>query len=164
MIRGLVVPGFVFRLQAVLEHRSHVEQEKMLAVAAIERERQALERALAERQREIRACKEDLRAMLGGGDSGVVDPRPVRLQAAAAFRAQAQSQRLLLQLAGVHRRLESAKEELRRASSAKRAVELLKARRHSQWKREMDRRDSAEMDEIGTRAAVRALLAERGER
>lgn len=154
---------FVFRLQAVLEHRSQVERERMLAVAALERERRALESALADRQREIQACKEDLRAMLGGGGGRVVDPGPVRLQAAAAFRAQTRSQRLILQLAGVHRRLESAKEELRRASSAKRAVELLKARRHWQWKREMDRRDSAEMDEIGTRAAVRALLAERGE-
>jgi flagellar export protein FliJ len=143
---------FVFRLQALLEQRSHEERQKQLAVAAVERERAALEAEIAGHQRVIGGFREDIRAMLA---SGGVDVREVRLQAAASLHAQAATQRKAIRLAGVYQRLESARGELRAAATRRRAVELLKEKRFEHWKDEIKRKEDIELDEIGTLRAAR---------
>jgi flagellar export protein FliJ len=143
---------FVFRLQALLDQRSHEERQKQLAVAAVERERAALEAEIAGHQRVIGGFKEDIRAMLA---SGGVDVREVRLQAAASLHAQAATQRKAIKLAGVYQRLESARGELRAVATRRRAVELLKEKRFEHWKDEIKRKEGIELDEIGTLRAAR---------
>jgi len=67
----------------------------------------------------------------------------------------------VLELAGIHRRLETLREGLRAASRARRAVEILKERRFEAWRREQDRREQAELDEMavirGSRRTVESL-------
>ncbi len=153
------MPRFIFGLQALLDQRNQVERARQLSVAAVERERLTLESGISSLQRQIRSHKDDLRSLLSGaGDHQLtagVDTRTVRLQAGASLHAQASAQRLALQLAGVYRRLESARADLRRATTDRRAVELLKERRFEQWKREQARRETAELDELATMAAAR---------
>ena len=149
------MPRFVFTLQALLDQRLHEERSKQLAVAAVEGQRAALEADIADRQRRIGGFKEDIRALLSTPEPGGVDLRTVRLQAAASLHMQAGTQRLALNLAGVYQRLESARAELRAASTRRRAVELLKQKRHDQWKREITRKENLELDEIGTLRAAR---------
>lgn len=144
---------FVFRLQALLDQRLHIEREKQRAVASFERQRVDIERAIAGRQSIIRGCKDDLRALLAASPGGA-DMRDVRLQAGASLSAQAHTQRLALQLAGVYQRLEGARRELRAATARRRAVELLKQRRFEAWRREQNRIETAELDEIATQRAL----------
>lgn len=150
---------FVFPLQALLEQRENVERSRQLAVAAIERERLELELRVSACQQQIRSHKGDLRDLLAGSSpralQGGVDTRTVRLQASASLHAQASAQRLALQLAGVYRRLQSAQVELRKATTARKAVETLKQRRYEEWKREQSRRETAALDELATMAAGR---------
>jgi len=146
---------FIFSLQALLDQRLHFERERQLSVAAIERERLELEARVTACQNEIRSHKEDLRQLLGGPTGGAVDTRTVRLQAGAALHARARTQRMALQLAGLYRRLESARSELRKATMKRRAVELLRDKQFNEWKREIERRESRELDEIGTMRAAR---------
>ncbi len=154
---------FVFRLEAVLQRRKRVERERQLVVADLERQRLDFERRIGNCQREIRSHKSDLRALLAGdratgSHAGAgVDTRTVRLQAAASLHAQARTQRLALQLAGVYRRLEGARSELLRAATERRAVELLRERQFEAWKHEQNRREAIEIDEIATMGAGRGV-------
>lgn len=165
------MPRFIFPLQALLDQREGIERTRQLAVAAIERERLELESRIAACQQQIRSHKYDLRSLLmgatGAGTQSGVDTRTVRLQASASLHAQAGAQRLALQLAGVYRRLQSAQLELRNATTARKAVEVLKQRRFDAWKREQSRRENAALDELATIAAgrsVQLLTAQNAER
>jgi len=146
---------FIFSLQALLDQRLHLEREKQLVVAALERERMELEARVTACQNEIRSHKDDLRQLLGGASGGAVETRTVRLQAGAALHARARTQRMALQLAGVYRKLEMARAELRKATTKRRAVELLRDKQFHEWKREIERREAIELDEIGTMRAAR---------
>ena len=83
------------------------------------------------------------------------DINAVRLQSGAAVRLAAAAQRKALELAGVLKRLESARAELLEATKRKKAVELLKERRFEEWKRDQDRRELAAVDELAVMAAGR---------
>lgn len=161
---------FIFTLAAVLELRRAEEQGCQLALAEIERQRLDLEAQVRAAQAQLRSQKDDLKALLSGRapweptiGAGAVDLRTVRLQAAASLRSQGGAQRLAIQLAGVYQRADRARGELARAMRRRRAVELLRERQHEAWRREQDRRETAELDEIATMRAGRreaeALLA-----
>lgn len=141
---------FRFQFESLLEVRKRTEQERQLAVAELERERLAIEDELRECQRSIVQSKGGLREMLGGSSGGaaVVDFAAVRLQTGAAFHLTHRAQQIALRLAGAHRRVEAARASLLEATVARKAVELLKDKRHAEWKREIDRREHAAVDEL----------------
>lgn len=152
------MPRFVFTLQALLDQRLHAERQKQLALAAVERERGAIQDAIRTCQSQLAAYKEDLRARLGPGSFAAADLKGVRLQASESLHTQMRAQRLALQLAGLLKRIDAARAELREATTRRRAVELLKQRRYDAWKREIARREGIELDEIGTMRAARAMM------
>jgi flagellar biosynthesis chaperone FliJ len=165
---------FIFKLEAVLEQRSAIERDKKLAVAVLERERLAIEDAIRACQRGIVKEKEEWRLRLSGvhargpgasgepagvgGMAGVggvgkvggagLDVRAIRLQASTTGQLNAKAQQEVLRLAGVHKRLEAARCELLEATTRRKAVELLKARRFQEWKDALARRENAELDEL----------------
>lgn len=142
---------FHYNLQPLLTLRERQERDKELALARVESERQAIEDQIRTSQDEIVRCKLDWRGSL----AGTVDPRAARFQAGAALHLQGKTQRLVLQLAGVQRRLEAARSELAEASRRRRAVELHKERRLREWKREQSKREDLMVDELATMAAAR---------
>ena len=153
---------FRFNLQPVLDLRQRIEDDRKLVVARIESERASLERLLREYQDALAAQKGDLRASMTGriGATGgaIVDPARLKVQAHASLTMQVRAQRTVLQLAGLHRRLDAARAALAAAARERRAVEVLRDRRFARWKAEQDRREFAAVDEIGTsRAARRAI-------
>lgn len=141
---------FRFELEAVLEHREMIEQQKQKAVADLELQRLTLEGTIRGYQNAIAGERAQQRTLLEQGQ--VMD---ARAQAAAAVRLSTIAQRSVLELSGVHARLTLARAELLEAAKRRRAVELLKERRHEQWKREQDRRDAAAMDELAVMKAAR---------
>ncbi|MCA9310136.1 MAG: flagellar export protein FliJ [Phycisphaerales bacterium] len=145
---------FRFPLQAVLDLREREEQEQQRAVAEVESERRELERRLAEFQRAISGCKAHLRQTLGPGH-GAVNTGAARLQMNASIHMQAQAQAVVLQLAGVHRRLERARAGLREASRRRKAIELLRDRREAAWRDALQRREASELDEMAVMRAGR---------
>lgn len=143
---------FVFEFEAVLKQRKAEEREKQLVMAAVERERLALEDQIRGAQREIEAEKGELRAALAGGG---VDLRGVRQQAGAAMGRLKLAQQLVLRLAGVHRRLDSARMELLLVTTRRKAVEMLRERKLEAWNVERNRLEAAAMDEITIMRAAR---------
>ena len=146
------MPRFRFRLQAVLEHREMVEEERQRSVAALERERVRLEDAIRACQRSIERERDELRSGLGGGDI-----RGAKLQSAAMLRFITDAQRHVLELAGVLKRLERARAALLEAATARKAVELLRERQLSEWRSAERRAEASETDELAVMRAGRKV-------
>lgn len=154
---------FVFQFEAVLKQRRAVERARQLAVAAIERERLSLEETIRAMQRQIVREKEDLREQLLATRRGArVDLRSVRLQAGASLDAVARTQRAVLQLAGVHSRLDAARLQLLEAATKRKSVEMLKERRFEEWKAEQAAIESRMLDELSVMRASRRDSADAG--
>ncbi|TVQ31255.1 MAG: hypothetical protein EA376_10320 [Phycisphaeraceae bacterium] len=155
----MTVAVYRFELERLLEMRTRTEREKQQVVAEIERERLEIENQLRDRQRTIMSTKDDLRAALQGERAdegvGVIDLRSVRMQSTAALHDVVRAQETAIRLAGIHNRLGAARGELMRATTARKAVDLLKKRRYERWLREQNRKEAAEMDEIAIMRAQR---------
>ena len=145
------MPRFRFEYETLLRVRRRAERDVQLEFAAIERERLAMEEAIRSRHRAARACREDLRVALAPGRRTAMGP--VRLQAGASLRLQSQTHRLAIELAGAMRRQDEVRGRLLEATRARKAVELLREKRLAEWKREQDRREAAEQDDLVTARA-----------
>lgn len=144
---------FVFNLQAVLERRAAIEEIEQRKVASLERERLAIEDRIRAYQRSISIAKDDLRAHLDSGVGPAGSRRPVlvhavRMQAGASLHLTARAQQAVFELAGVLKRLELARAELLRAATARKAVELLRAKRFEEWRLESLRAEARDADEM----------------
>lgn len=143
---------FVFELEALLRVRIREEQEKQGAVAALERERHAIESKIRQHQAQISLERREIAHQMRARR---VDMRQVSRQAGAASALHMQAQREALSLAGVLKRLEDARKELLEASKRRKGVEMLKDRRYEAWRSEEDRRENSELDELGVMSAAR---------
>ena len=142
---------FTFSLDPLLRIRHLAEQEHQRVVARLERERLNLEESLRRQQSMIDTDKQQLRDRL----VGAIDVTGLRMHATASISLMRSAQRLALELAGLHRRLDKARAELIEASRRRRAIELLRERRHEQWNYAVDREESATLDELAVIAAAR---------
>lgn len=144
------MPRFRFQLEAVLKHRKMIEQQKQRAVAELEIQRLRIEGVIRMCQEGLVREKDELRGLLTD-----VDLRGARWQAAASMRLIARAQRAALELAGVHKRIAAAREELLAAARRRKAVELLKERRYEEWRVAESRAEMAAVDELAVMAAGR---------
>lgn len=151
---------FIFSLEPVLEQHRRVEEARLRALAAVERERVALEDRARALQGDLAAARADLRDRLASpGAAGGVGA--VRMQANASLRITLELQQCALALAGVLRRLERARAELVAATTARKAVERLRERRLAAWRAEESRREVRELDELTTMGAASAVANRR---
>ncbi|HYE62876.1 MAG TPA: flagellar FliJ family protein [Phycisphaerales bacterium] len=151
------MPRFVFELEAVLKQRLAEERERQLAVAVLERERQQLEDLIRTYQRDLTSERDELREQLAATQarSATLDFRGVRFQAGASLRLVTMAQRAVLQLAGVHKKIDAARLLLLQATTRRKGVEMLKERRHEEWKLEQRKREEAALDELNVVRASR---------
>jgi flagellar FliJ protein len=141
---------FVFELEPLLEQRRREERDRMRAVGEVERERLELEAEAARVALEIRAERQALRAELHGQGPGAVDLRRVQMQANASLHGGRRTQELALRAAAVFKRLDTARALLLRATTQRRAVELLRERRFEAWLAEQRAKEARELDELVT--------------
>jgi flagellar FliJ protein len=142
---------FRFNLQPLLKARELAERSCQHAVARIETERLALEDRLRRHQTAISEGKQTVRESL----VGPVNLRDLRLHAGASMHSMRLAQRIVLELAGVHKRLEAARQELIEASRRRRAVEIIREQRFEAWKNAINKADAAVIDELAVIAAAR---------
>ncbi len=145
---------FRFRLRPVLAQREREEQDRMLAVAALESERIRLENRLRACQGRIVGGRAEIAAALR---SGRVDLGAARMQAGATMRDDQEARRTALELAGLLRRLESARADLALAAARRRAIELLRDRDLERFRAEENRREALDLDDL-------MVMRARGER
>ncbi len=137
--------AFRFELDPVLRQREQVERERQLELAAIDRERLALEGELRTTRSMIENERRELRRRLAG-DGGRFGA--VREQALAAGALDRRAAGIAVNLAEVLEGLAASREVLVRASADRRAIELLRERRFELWRREQLRREQRELDDV----------------
>jgi flagellar export protein FliJ len=142
---------FVFKLDPVLRARRRAEQVHQRVVAGLERERVELEDRLRRQQRLMTEGKQALREGLVGS----LRMHELRQQAGSSMALLRSAQRLALELAGVHQRIEVARRELVEAARRRRAIELLRDRRYEQWRVAVEKAEISRMDELAAIAAAR---------
>lgn len=146
--------GFRFNLQPELDRRERVERDRQIALAAIERDRLALEERLRAAQLDIGSAKHEVRSRLAGGGVNVPE---LRMQAAASLHQVGLAQRLAIELSGVYARIEQARAALLKASSDRKGVELIREKRFEEWKQEQLRRENAQLEEVASQQYHRAM-------
>lgn len=137
---------FKFRLQPVLDQRIREEREKQLVVVELERTRLALESRIRMCQQMINDERATLCEELGTGQR--VNLQEVKMQAGATLTHNFNAQRTVLELAGVFKKLQNARLELAEAAARRKAVELLKTQQFDAFKRELDLKESRDLDEM----------------
>jgi flagellar FliJ protein len=142
---------FRFELESLLKARRLAEQARQRAVAAIEQDRMKLEQSLRDLQRQISDGKHAMQS----GLVGLVQADQLRMHAASTMHTMRAAQRVVLELAGVHRRLDAARAALIEAAQHRRAVEILRERRYEQWKAQQDKLENDALDELAVIAAAR---------
>lgn len=153
---------FKFQLEAVLRQRAAVERTKQLVVAGLEHERRSAEEEILACQRSIDRERGEMRDMLRVGST--VDLRGVRMQAGSSLAMMGAASRAVFRLGGVQRRLETARADLLRATTARKAVETLRERRYEAWMEEQRRREDAALDEMAVIRGVGRDESADGER
>lgn len=160
--------GFVFELDAVLEQRHREERLRQREVSELERARLAAEQRVRELQRRMTAGRSELREILIAGLAGEPGPAPtpgagvtvrvdgVRLAANASLHAVVLLQRAAIDLAGAHAKLAAARQRLLAATTARKAVAMLRARRYEEWRQAIEKREEAEADDVRLMRAARA--------
>jgi flagellar FliJ protein len=137
---------FRFRLQPVLDQRERDEREKQVVVAELERDRLALESRIRMCQQMMVDERATLSMALATGQR--VDLKAVKMQAGASLNHNFEAQRTVLELAGVFHRLQSARNELAQAAASRKAIELLRDQQREAFQRELDQRESHDLDEL----------------
>ncbi len=141
------MPPFTFEFDTVLRHRTRQEQARMRAVGEIEAQRLAVEDRVARVQAGLRAGRDELRGILASAGPALPVPA-IRLAAGAGLAGLVQLRRAAVDLAGTNQRLARARADLLRATIARKAIQLLKDRRHAAWKRSEDRRETSGLDDL----------------
>ena len=142
---------FVFSLEPVLKARRRSEETFQRDVAGIERERIRLEEILRGHQRNLVSNKD----MLRDGLTGLIEVRDLRLHANSSLQVMRRAQQIVLELAGVYKRLEAARTRLIEAARRRRAIEFVRDRRYEQWKAALNKAETAALDELAVIAAAR---------
>lgn len=150
----MAVAKFEFKLEAVLEQRRGIERQKQLALGQMEAKRIEVESRVAAVRARLDERRSDLRERLSGG--GAVEVGAVRLQSNAALFGMVELRRLAIELAGVMKRVEAARADLLRATIARKAIEHLRTKAYEAWKRDLAKREAAELDDLTLMRLARA--------
>lgn len=142
---------FRFKFEPLLAHRRRTEEQCERALAKLLREKLILETQLHNQQASISSDKHQL----GEALTGRVDVDAIRRHAAHTNRLAIGAQQIAFRLFELTRLIESARHELLEARKQRRAIELLRDKRLAQWKRQIERRENAETDDLATNAYAR---------
>jgi flagellar FliJ protein len=149
-------PRFEFRLEALLEHRRRLEKDEQRKVAVIQQEAAALVRQIQDAQAQIVAQN---RTLATEKLVGVLDLQYIAHEKRFVGNLHLRVLLTMQKLAGVEKKLAAARAELLKAARARKVIEKLREKQFQRWLAELERKDAAAMDEIGTQLAIREMEA-----
>jgi flagellar FliJ protein len=145
---------FVFKLQAVLRQRKHVEQDKQRQLAQRQSKLLELQNLLLQMQQTVQNSNEDLRQnrLVGRLDMGFIAAHR-RFLTGIQRQAVAMAQKIAL----AQRAVDDARAELAEAAKQRKIMEKLRERQLDRWRAEQSRRELADLDEVGMQLAYQGL-------
>lgn len=149
---------FEFNLEGVLRHRKNVERQRQRDLAAEQAKMRPLEQKLRELDESVRQATQEIRGqhLVGRLDLAYLAGHR-RFIAATQRQAMSLAQKMAL----VQREIDAARKRLADAARERRIIEKLREREFTQWRAEMEKKESQENDEIGMQLALRTGVEER---
>lgn len=148
--------GFQFRFEAVLQHRSTLEDLCQRDLAKELRQRMILQDQLRQMQQTIVASKREL----GGALTGRVEMPRIAHFARYSGQATQRAHAMVTRLALIEQRIDQARRNLVDATRNRKAIEILRRRHHQQWLRGQERRETVELDDLALQAYGRRIALE----
>jgi len=145
---------FRFQFETVLRHRRSLEEARLRELRALADQRAAM-------QAEIRGLQEAItrsRRELGGSLIGKVDLVQVARFAQFGGQTRFRVQGIALGMAALERSIGQATQLVVEARRDRRALEVLRERRFEAWKREQDRREAVELDDLSAGVSARTVM------
>jgi flagellar FliJ protein len=148
---------FVFRLEAVLRHRKMIEQEKQRDLAAAAARFAEVERELKGLEGTMRETNDDVRRnrLTGRLDVGFITAHRRFL-----LGMQRKAVELATRLAAAQRDVDAARAALAEAAKQRMVLEKLREKQRARWREELDRKELAQLDEVGMQLAVGEMMAD----
>jgi flagellar FliJ protein len=145
---------FKFNLQSVLHHRQVVEDQMQRELAQVLRHRMILVGQLRRMQETITQSKHDLGRSLAGN----VDMEKIAQFAMFSSQSTQHAHQIVGKLAAIEKQVEAARARLIHASADRKALELLRDAKQQAWNKEIDRRETAELDEAAVQGYWRQTV------
>src|SRR5262245_54016690 len=150
---------FEFKLEGVLRQRKHVEQQKQRELALKQRQLVEMQAELQQLQAKVQQANDDVRQnrLVGRLD----------MQFLAAHRRflagiQRQGVAIAQKMALAQRAVDDARAALAEAARQRKVIEKLREKQLQRWRADIERRELAELDEIGMQLAYQNLKDESG--
>lgn len=146
------MPKFRFQLDGVLRQRKLVEEQRQREFGAVQAELVALQAQLREMDDSVQSTVGDLREnrLVGRIDLSFLTAHR-RYMLAMQRKAVALAQ----QIAAAQVKVDEARAALLAAAMQRKVIEKLRERRRAAWALELERKDMALLDEIGTQIGYR---------
>ena len=146
------MPRFVFNLETVLRQRQRAEHEQQRELAAAQSEMVRL-------QAELKALNDALQAssaeMKAGHLTGTLDVNYLAAHRRYTVAMQRAGHVLVQDMARQQRKVDDAQRLLAEAAKERKVLEKLKERQRERWAAEIQRKELAELDEVGMQLARR---------
>jgi flagellar FliJ protein len=147
---------FVFRLQAVLRHRKAVEQEKLRDLAAAMTRLKAVEDELKALEQSMRETSEDVRR---NHLTGRLDVAFITAHRRFLLGMQRKALELATKIAAAGRDVEVVQTALAEAAKQRMMLDKLREKQHARWREELERKELAQLDEVGMQISVQNMMA-----
>lgn len=143
---------FRFRYQTLLNAREHTEQQRQRELARLLNLRTQYIDRLRGLQHGIRETRQNLTE----GLRGVVEPHRIAEAAHYALTCRTQGDQWVRRLAEIEAALSRARADLAEATRQRKALELLRDRQQAAWRKEQQRRETRDLDELASQRFTRA--------
>ena len=149
---------FVFRLQAVLRHRKAIEQEKQRDLALAVARFAELEAQLKALESSMRETNEDVRQ---NRLTGRLDVAFITAHRRFLLGMQRKALELATRMAAAQKDVDAARAALAEAAKQRMVLDKLREKQHARWREELERKELADLDEVGMQLAVQDMMMTR---
>ena len=146
---------FVFRLQAVLRHRKAIEQEKQRDLAVAVARFAELEAQLKALESSMRETNDDVRR---NRLTGRLDVAFITAHRRFQLGMQRKALELATRMAAAQRDVDAARAALAEAAKQRMVLDKLREKQHARWREELERKELADLDEVGMQLAVQDMM------
>lgn len=137
---------FRFNLEGVLKHRKFQEQQKQRSLSIVQGQMTVLKNELQALNDTVQKSTDDLRTnrLVGRLDMGFIAAHRRFLIGVST-----KASEIMQKIARLQVQVEAAQKELAEAAKQRKIIEKLRERQYERWKRELDAKELAALDEVG---------------
>lgn len=137
---------FWFNLEGVLKHRKFQEQQKQRSLSIVQGQMTVLKNELQALNDTVQKSTDDLRTnrLVGRLDMGFIAAHRRFLIGVSTKAGE-----IMQKIARLQVQVEAAQKELAEAAKQRKIIEKLRERQYERWKRELDAKELAALDEVG---------------